>query len=357
MENELKIRDYPYLGWLTGLAALGYGAYRLVFNFSSPYWYGAVAALVAGALLLTLNYALTITADKSARLLTLDYRSLLFHSTKEIRFDEIQTIRVESHISRDTDSGSTSATYRVVADLKDGGQVPFRSFYSSGSFRKQKIAGELRAFIGLPEAFDATPQGVFRAAPKIGAMAAQAQLEQMGAAEPRETDGVRWELQPIGIGTSPATRWFSPNFKTQGGFLYLAQKAEGQSTGGFLAPLSNMLFRQSLSLYGFSEEDTPGRDKAQGYEALSPALAKHFMAFTNDPAEARRILNPWTQNPLANWGERHPLKQFQSGTGFSQLVVLFSPRGVYLAAPAMLNPDEAEELAALGVELVKSQGM
>jgi hypothetical protein len=80
------------------------------------------------------------------------------------------------------------------------------------------------------------------------------------------------------------------------------------------------------------------------------------MAFTNDQAEAQQILNPWTQQPLAEWGAKYPLKQFQSGERFSQIVVLYGPKGVYVATQGTLTPDKLDEITSLGVELVKAQG-
>lgn len=191
-------------------------------------------------------------------------------------------------------------------------------------------------------------------------MIAQAQQQAlMGSNEEmRVTNGVNWQIQPIGIGASPATRWFSPNFKTRSEFLFLAQKVAGQASSGFMASLSKTFFKQSIALYGFSNTDTPNLAHAELYAGLSPALDTHFMAFASDAIEARQLLNPWMQNPLAAWGARYPLKQFhQSAAGYSQIVVLYSPNGVYIATPTLLNPDEVNEVAALGVELVKSQGM
>lgn len=355
MESEIKFRDYPVLGWLVGLGLIGYAAFAW-FNYPMPEFFLNVAlTLAAGALLLGLNYALTITADRNARTLTLDYRSPVHHTVKELRFDEIASIRVDSRVSRSRRRGR-STTYCVVAELKNGEKVPFRSYYSGGSFGKQKIADGLREFIGLAASFDETPQGILRAAPKIGAEIAQARQASMGTSEPRVTAGVNWQMQSVGIGAAPAMRWFSADFKTQGGFLLLAQKVAGQSSTGFMAALGSMLFKQAISLYGFSAADTPNLNQAQPYAGLSATLDDHFMAYTSDPQEARQILNPWAQNPLAQWGARHPLKQFQSAAGYSQIIVLFSPNGVYIATATMLNPDEVEEVAALGVELVKAQG-
>ena len=91
-------------------------------------------------------------------------------------------------------------------------------------------------------------------------------------------------------------------------------------------------------------------------DSVSPLFDRHFAAFTNLPADARQILNPWLQRPLADWGECHPMKQFQSQGDMSQLVILFSPNGVYLSVLGILRPEQVEELAALGVEMVKTQG-
>jgi hypothetical protein len=281
----------------------------------------------------------------------------LFHSVKEIPFDDIATIRIDSRMSRSS-KGGRSTTYCITADMKDGGAIPFRAYYSSDFIFKQRIVDGLRKFMDLPEAIDATPLGIFRAAPRLGEIISQAQQKKFGESnvEMRVTSGVNWKVYPSSVGAMPATRWFSPDFKTREGFLYLAQKVAGQSSSGFMATLSTTLFKQSIALYGFTESDIPNLAQAQIYTGLSPALDTHFMAFTSDELEARQILNPWAQNPLAAWGTRHPLKQFQALKGLTQVSVLFSPNGVYVVTPAALNPDEVEELSTLGVELVKSQG-
>ncbi len=357
MENEIKFRDFPIVGWLFGLGVLGFGAYQLFLNPSTNWLNGGIGVLI-GLAALILNHGLTITADRQTRTLILDYRSLLLHSVKEIPFDDISNIHIQSRTNRESGRSSSSTTYCIQASLKNGEVIPFRSYYSSEFLRKQAIVDGLRKFMDLPETLDASPVGILRAAPKIGAAIAQAQQQALtGASEMRTIDGVNWQLQPIGIGASPATRWFSPDFKTQGAFLYLAQKVAGQSSGGFMASLAKTLFKQSMSLYGFSASDTPNLSQADTYASLSPELDTHFTAFTNDPAESRQILNPWMQNPLAAWGERHPLKQFQGSAGFSQIVVLFSPNGVYIATPTTLQPEQLEEITKLGVELVKSQGV
>jgi len=150
-------------------------------------------------------------------------------------------------------------------------------------------------------------------------------------------------------------RWHSPDFKTPGIFLFVAQKDEGQPSRGFLASLGSMFIRQALSLHGFSPEDTPGLEQAVALAPLEPAIERHFMAYTNSPPSARLLLNARVAAQLADWAARYPLKQSQRGSGYGQLMTLFGPNGVYLATLNLLQPDQAHELVSLGLELVKSQ--
>ncbi|HET9912096.1 MAG TPA: hypothetical protein VFQ13_09425 [Anaerolineales bacterium] len=361
-QSNIKLNDIPFGSWLIGFILLGTGIYFFSFQgFAlNTILFGGI-----GLLFLLLSRGLTITADKNTRILRLHYWSLYFwRTTKEIPFDEIETIRVDSvrSTSHSRGHGQTrhrGRSYRVEVVRKDGSIVPFRMAYSSGSYSKQKIADQLRAFLGLGEAFDESPMGAYRAANKIVSEMASRQQEALSGPNEQEriTNGVHWTLQSTSLGMSPVTRWYSPDFKTRGGFLFLAQKVAGQSTGGFIAAIGKALFQQSISMYGFKGDDVPNVSQAEMLASVSPQLDAHFMAFTNIQAEAQQILNPWMQRPLADWGERYPLKQFQAKGGVAQLVVLFSPNGVYLATMGVLQPEQVEELAALGVEMVKTQGV
>jgi len=358
MDNqfEIKYRDYPIGSWIFALVGIGFGAFIVLTNTATRIT--GVIAIVVGLILLLLNYALTITADKQTRMLTLDYRSVIHHSSKEIRFDEINTIRIDSRRTRNSKGSGHSTTYCIEAVLKNGEKLPFRSYYSGSFLLKQRTADGLRQFIGLAETLDESPIGILRAAPKIGAMIAQTQQEANTGANAQEhiTNGVHWFLQSRGMGVSPVTRWFSPDFKTRNGFLFLAQKVAGQSSGGFMASLGNALFKQTIGLYGFTEAEMPDLAQADTLASLPPLIDTNFTAFTSDQTESRQILTPWVQNPLAEWGQHSPLKQFQSGARFSQLIVMFCPSGVYLATLGVLKPDQVDELTALGVEMVKAQG-
>jgi hypothetical protein len=357
-QSSIKFRDIPFGLWLFGFVFLGAGIY--VFR-SQGFSFTTVLLGGIGLVILLLTRGLTIIADRNTRILQLHYWSLYFlRTTKEIPFDEIATIRVDSSQSMER-SGHQTRSHRIEVVRKDESIVPFRKYYSGGFFssmRKQKVVDQLRAFIGLGEAFDESPVGLFRAVKKATAEMSTSQQEALTGSNTQEhiTNGVHWQLQSTALGISPVTRWYSPDFKTTGGFLFLAQKLPGQSAGGFMAALGRALFQQSISMYGFKEGDVPNISQAEMLASVPPLLDSHFTAFTSDQAQSRQILNPWMQHPLADWGQRYPLKQFQTG-GVAQLVVLFSPNGVYLAKLGVLQPDQVEELTDLGVEMVKTQGV
>jgi hypothetical protein len=355
-QDKLTIRDFPISLWIMGLVLLGVTAY-LVTKAAYP---TAGITGVLGLLALFLPSTLTVSADRATRILTLRYGLVIPRSVKQIPFDEIDTIRVDSSTTRNNDSPTRrSTTYRLELVKKDGTNLPFRSFYSGDFLLKQRRAEKLRTFIGLAETVDETPIGILRAMPQIVQPAIKRQQEALtgGNQQIRETNGVHWELQSVAMGAAPVTRWFSPDYKMDDGFLYLAQKMVGQQSGGggFLASIGKTLFRTSIGLYGFAADDTPGLDTADTISPLDANLEPYFTAFTGNPIAARQILNPWAAAPLRSWAERYPMRQLQQGR-FGQLVILFSPNGVYLATLNLLQPDQVDELAALGVELVKTQG-
>ena len=60
--------------------------------------------------------------------------------------------------------------------------------------------------------------------------------------------------------------------------------------------------------------------------------------------------------PLAAWGARSPLQPASPAEDQSQLVILFSPQGVYVAGVGADTPAEIEALSNLGVEIVRALG-
>lgn len=324
---RLVLHDAPILNFLLGLVFAGVGGFAL-------YQGGQLAMLLflaVGLGFLLFSSILTVTADRVTRILTLEYHSVLLHSRKEFPFSEIAGIGVQAV------RGSKGGTlYRVVLKRTDDQLVPFRSSSSTGSVKKEQLASRLRSFTGIPE-FDSSP-----AAMTYAALASF--TEKM-----RETDGIHWIIQPVGCG-----RWYSPDFKTRGFFLCIAQKAEGQATGGFLATIGGVLYKQVLSRQ-FQPDDIPGLDHAATLSSLDPKIEPHFIAYTNDPGSAGPMLDPKAVTLLADWAGRYPVRQMKETPAFGPMTILFSPNGTYLAPTNPLLPNLVGELAALGTALVKLQ--
>ena len=201
-------------------------------------------------------------------------RSALRRSRKEFSFDDIAGISVQSS------KGSKGGTvYRVVLKRKDGELVPFRSSSSSGSKGKERLAARVRDFIGVP-GFDCSPAGMTYAAlsPYTGL---------------QETDGIHWTIQPTGAG-----RWHSPDSRTEGFFLCLAQKAENQASGGLLAPVGGMIFRKLLASR-FQPEETPGLDRA---------AAAGLTAMVNLPVRGERNRMDWDDDNMVAQQEQRVLQ-------------------------------------------------
>jgi hypothetical protein len=338
-DPQLVLRDVPIFLWLFGLIFGGVGLLILVQG-GPPVMGGLFLLVGLGFLLFT--SALTITADRITRMLTLDYRSVFRHTQKQMSFDDIAGINVERSLS--SGRKGSQYTYRLAVLRKDEQVIPMRSFSSSGWRKKEKRALQLREFIGIQDS-NRTPSGMLPA-------------EFSQKVETREIDGVHWQIQPMTTASATAptgARWHSPDFKTPGGFLFVAQKAEGQSSGGFLASLGSMLIRQALMLHGFQPDDTPGLDQSASLSPLDPALEQHFMAYSNSPELARQLLNANTVTQLAAWAGRYPLKQLKAGSNGGQLMTLFGPNGIYLVTLHLLQPSQTYELISLGIELVKAQ--
>ncbi len=356
--NQLVLHDRPYGLWLFG-AAFFVAGLIIIFTTENGVFPGILIGGI-GVVMLASTASLTIKADRAARKLTLNYRSLLRHEEKVIPFADIAAIDVEMSVSGERRGTRTrrTPTYRVALRTRGGENIPFRSYYSGGITPHQTMANQLRAFIGvggsdmasspaLSETRSASSEQLYR----------DAQQGMTGSqSEEQITEGVHWRLETRAFANTPVNRWISPDFKLDQGFIYIVQSMPGQkaSTGGLLGGLNNLLFRQSLSIYGFSESDTPGIDQAQPLSNPDPRLEQHYMVFTNNPYAARQILNPWVVMPLVNWAQTYPLQQGQSGYG-TQLAVLYGPSGVTIAFFGLATPERLQEITAIGVELVKSQ--
>ncbi len=349
-DQKLVMCDFPIALWLFGLAAGGYAAYAFL---KAP---GQIVVIAVGAgifaLICLTATILTVTADRIRGILTIRYTGLLIRKRREIPIAEIAAVELEQ--SR---SSNSSSTYRIVVVTRNNERIPLRSYYSGGFLMQQARAKRLRDFLGVG-GMDMSLSGMFTAASAQAAEAFRQEQESITGSQDEEhvTDGVRWKLQTRAAGGSPVSVWQSPDFQWPGHFLYLVQKMPGQrSTGGVMSLMGKTLLNTSMKIYGFGGEMTPGLERASQLSPLDPQLEPLFFAYTSDPAGARQILNPWVEMPLADWAQKYPVRQTDSGSVI-QLAVLFSPQGVSLAIMGLLNAEFLEELTRLGVELVKAQG-
>ena len=137
----------------------------------------------------------------------------------------------------------------------------------------------------------------------------------------------------------------------------LAQKPQGMRiSNGLLGGLGRLFGQQALRAYGFSPQDSPGIEAAGPLEPPEPRLEPHYVSLTSDQVAARQVLNPWVMLPLVDWAVRNPLQPARTVEDQAQMVILFSPQGVYLAGVGINTPQEIETLSSLGVELVRALG-
>lgn len=85
-DSQLVIRDVPIFQWVLGILFAGVGT--LIINQGGPPVFGGIFAAIGVGFLL-FSSLLTITADRMARTLKLDYRSALRHTLQQVPFDEI----------------------------------------------------------------------------------------------------------------------------------------------------------------------------------------------------------------------------------------------------------------------------
>jgi hypothetical protein len=348
-----RVVDLPTGTWVAGAIFLAIAAWIFLQEPGQPTLLIMPGAI--GVLLLATARIKIVSVDRGAGQLTIRSIGLIPGRLVEIPIADILAVDVES--TRSSSSRSNRPTYRVVFRCRDGSTVPLRNYYSSGSGPKYQKANEIRALLGM-DSTQSSQGGLMQMAAQISQKVYQEQQEGLTGSQAQENvkDGVHWYLQTRSMGGTGVTRWFSPDAKFPDGFLYLAQKVTGQKSGGGLfGGIGSMLVKQTLSLYGFGGEDTPGLESAGLLANPDPRLDPHFTGFTSNQNLARQILSPWAITPLADWAQRYPLKTLSSENVFNQLVVLFCPKGIYLATLGTLIPEAVEELTALGVELVKTQ--
>jgi hypothetical protein len=349
--NLLVIKKSARVQWLIFICLMLFGLSMLVI----PGWMsgGLVASLIlmiiglAGLLLSAEN---TITLDRNSNRFSLRRRYLWRTTFREHPLDQVTGFELQS--SHDSDG---DRTYRIAIVLDTGEEIPFTTAFSSGRESKRRKVEQLNQWLG---------QGGTQPAAQVASMALRQALgldipqpPAHASAQSGETDGVTWQVQRLQIGDAPVTRWFSPDYKFPEGFLLLAQKPAGvRVASGLLGGLGRMFGQQALRLYGFSPEDSPGIESAAPLEPPEARLEPHYINLTSNPFAARQALNPWVTLPLVNWAQRSPLKPANLPQEQVQMVILFSPQGVYVAGVGVDTPEEIETLSSLGIELVRALG-
>ncbi len=360
--STLTFRVYPWVAWFIGAVFLVVSATLLPALLLGASTLGVLiilAVLAAGLLFLLLAGVLTVTADRGRQMLALAHWSPLRRKTVEIPFAEIAAVQVEAGRSYVGYRGAGSGpAYRLVAIKKDGQSVPFTTAFTSGSLLKEKRARQLREFIGVGGA-DAGYAAAFQAGQQMAQQAYTEQQEALTGPEDEEhvTDGVRWHLKTGVVGAMPYTRWVSRDFCLANDFLFISQKPAGSGRSALFEGVNKLLFQQSLPLFGFGPADTPDLAQAGMLPPIDPRFEHDYMAFTANASLANQILNPPVVAALANWVYRFPLKRIQTGQPvIGQINVMFSPAGTHLSCMGVLIPEAVDELAKLGVALVKAQG-
>jgi hypothetical protein len=346
--DTLVFRDYPILMWLFGGIFVAMGAYiGISQNGIVP---GLICILIGLGVGLPMATVSTITADRLRATLTVQRHTLFKKVIKEFPTREIESIEVESSL---TYNRNYSKVYRIVVITKSGEKVPFKDVYSSGFAGKEKFAQKLRDYLGIAApAQRAEPLSVREML--SGSFPWQVQQEGF-------TNGTAWRVEIAELGEGSIIRWVSETSQLVGQFLCLMQKPKGSASPfdsgvGVLGIMGSWVYQKVLELYGFEDADLPELKNAIPLGIPNVPLASQFTAISNSSGAATRgLLNPWVAAPLLAWVERHPLKQViepgRQSRQMGQLVVLFSPRALYVAFAANTTPELSQEIIDLGLEL------
>lgn len=143
-ETKLVIRYSRISARYTCLLTASIGIFFIISELrAAQIFYTFILAGIPGIILLLVS-DLTVTADRTQKTLTLQYRSALLRRTRVIPFSDILKISVQSHSGRSDDP----TQYRLAVDTRKK-IIPFRSLYSSDNSSMGFDAAELEKFIGI----------------------------------------------------------------------------------------------------------------------------------------------------------------------------------------------------------------
>ena len=118
-----------------------------------------------------------------------------------------------------------------------------------------------------------------------------------------------WQIQQLHVGEAPITRWFSPDFKLEDGFLLLAQKPEGMRISGkLLGGLGRIFGSRRSACTASARQDSPGMESAAPLEPPEPRLEAYYITLTSNPIAARQLLNPWVIPRPGRLGRAQPAR-------------------------------------------------
>lgn len=348
--NQLKFVNRPIVSWITA-GILIISSIFLITQDTMSVVFGILLAI--GLLIILLSPVTTITADRFTRILKRSSWAVLRRKTVEIPFNEITDFEVETHRSYSSKRGHTTS-YRLAVVKTNGEKLPLEDMYGSYYDDKARKARALSQFLNLPDWEDKSTN-LFQEA-----MKAQVEATAIPALEKEgNTSGVNWKVSVHTVGGKPVTRWISEDYTCPGNFLLIAQKpANSQSFGGggLLGNLLTMVYQQILGMYGFLPSDTPGFATASPVPTGDAQFDSNFATLTNDQQFGQSLLNVWTIKPFTGWAAKYPMKSVTTNNQVGQLAVLYSPRGVQASVLVSLPATEFDELIAIGVEAVRSQG-
>jgi hypothetical protein len=278
---------------------------------------------------------LTICVDRPNELLVLTYQSLLTKESTGIALKEIASVDVDT-------VWSDGRSDHVVIGTRDGRMTPLRRY---AMFDSEGIARELRELLGV---------GGSRLLPHSDLDEVLDRHEALIApyANGHETSGVCWKVQSSSQEQTPFARWFSPDFKTDGEFVYIIQKPPNQQFPRGI--FGERAMWRSLSFYNYKSKDVPRLGQARAVE-LDAELSAHYAAFASDESTAKEVLNRMAVQALSDWADRHPLQTVPIGYPVGQLTMLCCPRGVFVSVHYLCRASQLNDVIAAGVQLVRGQ--
>jgi len=343
--SESIIRDQPIMTWVFAVVMIGGGVFAYLRN---PNQWIFTAVLTAVGLLLLAVPALVIQADRPTNTLLIYRRSLYKNSVQKIEIGDIANIRV----GQKYDSEDKSRSYRVEFQLKNGDMLPLRKTYSNGHKRHQELAQKLSIICGVRTTSSNFSDMFVSEEIRLEFQKQQEEITGEQGVE-HTTNGVQWTFETSAFGGMPVSHWHTPDFLLEDTFIFLTQKFVGQKElPGILKSATDLLFKQSMRVYGLDEDDTPDLSSADVIE-LPDRLEPHYFGYSDEKVRAAHMLNPWVSTPLTAWAENHSMKKDNIS---SQLVIHIGPNGLSLRTPGLVNPEYLDDLSALGVELVRALG-